>query len=81
MKRSIPATLALGLSLLLAVSCSSVPDENSTCNGRPVITRASHPAAATTPHGRAVTGTYLGRRYFTPPGSKSGLQWIEVYGQ
>ena len=78
MMRPNPASIALGLSLLLSVSCSMVPNENSTHNGRPVRTRASHPAGGPM---HAVQGTYLGRRYFTPPGSKAGLHWVEVYGQ
>ena len=78
MKSLNPASYALGFCLLLSVSCSTVPDESSTHNGRPVRTRASHPAGGAM---HAVKGTYLGRRYFTPPGSKGGLQWIEVYGQ
>jgi hypothetical protein len=40
-------------------------------------TRASHPAGGSMREVKG--GTYLGRRYFTPPGSKSGLQWIDVY--
>lgn len=28
-----------------------------------------------------VDGVYLGRRYFQPQGVKSGLAWIDVYGQ
>jgi hypothetical protein len=78
MKRPNPASYVLGFCLLLSVSCCTVPDENSTHNGRPVRTRASHPGGGSM---HAVKGTYLGRRYFTPPGSKGGLQWIEVYGQ
>ncbi len=78
MKRPNPASIVLGLSMLLSASCVSVPDANGTYNGKPVLTRASHPAGGSM---REVKGTYLGRRYFTPPGSKSGLQWIDVYGQ
>lgn len=78
MMRPNPASIALGFCLLLSVSCSNVPDENGTYNGRPVLTRSSHPAGGSM---RPVKGTYLGRRYFTPPGSKNGLQWTDVYGQ
>ncbi|MBL9129943.1 MAG: hypothetical protein JNG86_02015 [Verrucomicrobiaceae bacterium] len=62
------------------VSCSgpSVPSLNQTYNGKPVLTRASHPSGGSM---REVDGVYLGRRYFHPPGAKSGLAWIDVYGQ
>ncbi|WP_395742056.1 hypothetical protein [Prosthecobacter sp.] len=75
---NLPAIFALGFAMLFAASCSSVPDENGTYNGRPVLTRASHPSRGSM---RPVNGTYLGRRYFTPPGGKGGLQWVEIYGQ
>lgn len=74
-----PTSILLGLSMLLSVSCGTVPDANGTYNGKPVLTRASHPAGGSMREVKG--GTYLGRRYFTPPGSKSGLQWIDVYGQ
>ncbi|WP_395738151.1 hypothetical protein [Prosthecobacter sp.] len=72
------ASLVLGFGMLLSASCSPVPSETGTFNGRPVLTRASHPSGGAM---REVKGSYLGRRYFTPPGSKSGLQWVDVYGQ
>ncbi len=78
MKRSHLASITLTVSALFSISCSHVPDENGTYNGRPVAARSSHPAGAAMAEAK---GTYLGRRYFTPPGSKSGLQWIDVYGQ
>lgn len=78
MKHPNPASLVLGLCVLLSASCGTVPDANGTHNGKPVLTRASHPAGGPM---HEVKGTYLGRRYFTPPGTKSGLQWIDVYGQ
>ncbi|WP_395749464.1 hypothetical protein [Prosthecobacter sp.] len=79
MKRLNPTvSIVLGLAMLLAPSCAPVPGENGTFNGRPVLTRASHPSGGPM---HEVKGRYLGRRYFTPPGSKSGLQWVDVYGQ
>jgi hypothetical protein len=72
------------LSMILAVVCAScaghpgVPSATDTYNGKPVLTRASHPAGGSM---KEVDGVYLGRRYFTPPGSKSGLHWIDFYGQ
>lgn len=78
MKCTNPTAIVLGLCIPLLASCNTVPNENGTYNGRPVLTRASHPTGGSM---REVKGTYLGRRYFTPPGSKSGLQWIDVYGQ
>ena len=65
----------------LCVSCAgrpTVPSLSGTYNGKPVLTRASHPAGGLM---REVDGVYLGRRYFTPQGDKSGLQWIDVYGR
>jgi hypothetical protein len=76
MKRPNPAAIIFGFCLMSLASCRTVPDENGTYNGQPVLTRASHPAGGSM---REVKGAYLGRRYFTPPGSKSGLQWIDVY--
>lgn len=78
MKRPNLVSITLTVSALLAVSCSHVPDENGTHRGLPVRTHASHPAGAPM---KPAKGAYLGRRYFTPPGSKSGLQWIDVYAQ
>ncbi|MBB5034591.1 hypothetical protein [Prosthecobacter vanneervenii] len=72
------ASITLTVSVLLAVSCSHVPDETGSHNGRPVAARSSHPSGAATAPAK---GTYLGRRYFTPPGSKGGLQWTDVYAQ
>lgn len=72
------------LSMILAVVCvscagrASVPSATDIYNGKPVLTRASHPAGGSM---QEVDGVYLGRRYFTPSGSKSGLQWIDFYGQ
>ena len=74
------------LALLTAVSLSSVscagrataPSLTGTHNGAPVMTQSSHAAGGST---SPVKGTYLGRRYFQPPGSKTGLAWIDVYGQ
>lgn len=79
MKRTLVAILAV-LPALLA-SCANrptVPSLNTTYNGKPVRTRASHPSGGTMTE---VDGVYLGRRYFHPPGGKTGLAWIDVYGQ
>jgi len=78
MKSTCTTAVLLGFCLISLSSCSTVPNENGTYNGKPVLTRASHPTGGSM---HEVKGTYLGRRYFTPPGSKSGLQWIDVYGQ
>jgi hypothetical protein len=73
-------TLLAILAVTTLVSCTapSVPSLTQTYNGKPVLTRASHPSG-----GRmtAVDGVYLGRRYYNPPGAKTGLAWIDVYGQ
>lgn len=64
----------------LSASCTnrpSVPSLTQTYNGKPVLTRASHGAGGST---REVDGVYLGRRYFNT-GTRSGLAWIDVYGQ
>jgi hypothetical protein len=71
----------LAISTLATVSCAgrpSVPSLTQTHNGKPVLTRASHPAGGPM---KEVDGEYLGRRYFHPPGGKSGIAWVDVYGQ
>jgi hypothetical protein len=55
-----------------------VPSLTQTYNGKPVLTRASHPSGGRMTE---VDGVYLGRRYYHPPGAKTGLAWIDVYGQ
>lgn len=77
-------TSSYALFTAMAVACSScagrpaVPSPRDTYNGKPVLTRASHPSGGSM---SGVGGVYLGRRYFTPPGAKTGLEWIDVYGQ
>jgi len=71
----------IALTALASVSCAGrpqVPSLTQTYNGKPVLTRASHPSAGSM---KEVDGVYLGRRYFHPQGTKSGLAWIDVYGQ
>ena len=70
----------LALSTLASVSCTTrpVPSLTQTYNGKPVLTRASHPSGGSL---HAVDGVHLGRRYYHPVGSKSGLAWVDVYGQ
>lgn len=74
------ALATLAVSTLASVSCASrpVPSLTQLYNGKPVLTRSSHPQGGSM---RAVDGVYLGRRYFHPQGVKSGLAWIDVYGQ
>lgn len=79
MKSSI--LLLNAISILSLSSCAgrpNVPSAHGTYNGEPVLTRASHPSGGSM---AAVDGVYLGRRYFHPPWGKSGLAWIDVYGQ
>jgi hypothetical protein len=71
----------LVLTSIACVSCAGRPDVPSltqTYNGKPVLTRASHPQGGSM---SPVDGVYLGRRYFHPQGVKTGLAWIDVYGQ
>ena len=74
------ATLLAILAVTTLVSCNgpSVPSLTQTYNGKPVLTRASHPSGGPMTE---VDGVYLGRRYYHPPGAKTGLAWIDVYGQ
>lgn len=74
-----PTLLAI-LAVTTLVSCNapSVPSLTQTYNGKPVLTRASHPSGGRMTE---VDGVYLGRRYYQPPGAKTGLAWIDVYGQ
>lgn len=71
----------LTLSSLLLVSCAggpTVPSLTGTHQRKPVLTRASHPSGGAMTE---VDGIYLGRRYYHPPGAKTGLAWVDVYGQ
>ena len=73
--------MLLAVTTLTAVSCAgrpTVPSLRQSYNGKPVLTRASHPTGGSM---HSVDGVYLGRRYYHPPGGKSGLAWIDVYGQ
>ena len=74
------ALAILTVTTLASVSCAGrpVPSLTQTYNGKPVLTRASHPQGGSMAE---VDGVYLGRRYFHPQGVKSGLAWIDVYGQ
>lgn len=74
------ALVILAVTTLASVSCATrpVPSLSQTYNGKPVLTRASHPQGGPM---REIDGVYLGRRYFHPQGVKSGLAWIDVYGQ
>jgi len=74
-----PTLLAI-LAVTTLVSCNapSVPSLTQTHNGKRVHTRASHPSGGSMTE---VDGVYLGRRYYHPPGAKTGLAWIDVYGQ
>ena len=68
------------LTLTTLVSCNSTcaPGQVQTYNGKPVLTRASHPAGGSM---APVEGTHLERRYFHPPGVKGGLAHVDIYGQ
>jgi hypothetical protein len=72
--------ILLAVTTIASVSCVGrpVPSLTETYNGKPVLTRASHPQGGSM---APVDGVYLGRRYFQPQGVKSGLAWIDVYGQ
>jgi len=74
------ALAILTVTTLASVSCSTrpVPSLTQTYNGKPVLTRASHPQGGSM---HPVDGVYLGRRYFHPQGVKSGLASVDVYGQ
>lgn len=75
-------TLMLLIATLTLSSCAGrpvVPSLTQTYQGKPVLTRASHPSGGSMAE---VDGVYLGRRYYQPPGAKTnGLAWIDVYGQ
>ncbi|MBE2284828.1 MAG: hypothetical protein IAE77_15315 [Prosthecobacter sp.] len=76
MKHTVLAILAV--TTLVSCNAPSVPSLTQTYNGKPVLTRASHPQGGSM---HPVDGVYLGRRYFHPQGVKTGLAWIDVYGQ
>lgn len=79
MKQTVLPLVALlcAFSFSSCASRPSVPSLTQTYNGKPVRTQASHGAGGLT---RSVDGVYLGRRYFNT-GTRSGLAWIDVYGQ
>lgn len=80
MQKLSPISLLLAFGMFLS-SCAThpVPTGNEWYHGKPVFTRSSHPAGGG--GGRLPeNAVYLGRRYFTPPGTKTGLQWVDVYG-
>ena len=78
MKNLCLATLAMLSTALVSCSGTSIPRSGETYNGKPVLTRASHPSGGSM---KKVDGVYLGRRYYNPPGSKMGLAWVDTYGQ
>lgn len=73
-----PALLVLISALCVSCASQPVPSLTQTYNGKPVRTRASHPTGGSM---AKVDGVYLGRRYFQPPGGKTGLAYVDVYGQ
>lgn len=77
MKKTTLPLLALLCASFSSCSTRPAPSLTQTYNGKPVLTQASHGAGGPT---KAVDGVYLGRRYFNT-GTKSGLAWIDVYGQ
>ncbi|MFM2220788.1 MAG: hypothetical protein RLZZ553_536 [Verrucomicrobiota bacterium] len=70
---------ALGvLSVLSSCSSSGLAGNSCSANGKPLLTRSSHPMAPTSYKGE---GKHVGRKYFHPPGSKTGVQWVDLYEQ
>lgn len=74
--------IILGTMGLMAIltSCTSTGTASApvSANGKPLLTRSSHPLMPTTSNG---SGTSVGRKYFHPPGFKTGAQWVEYYEQ
>jgi hypothetical protein len=66
------------LTLLSSCSTSGIASAPQSSNGKPLLTRSSHAAMPTSYKGE---GTYVGRKYFNPPGSKMGTQWVDLYEQ
>lgn len=77
MKTKYLALLMLsGLALVSCASRPAVPSLTEARDGKPVLTRASHPSGGSM---NEVDGAYLGRRYYHPAGSKTGLASMDVY--
>jgi len=66
------------LTVLSSCSTSRIAGAQQSTNGKPMLTRSSHAAMPTSYKGE---GTYVGRKYFNPPGSKMGAQWVDLYEQ
>jgi hypothetical protein len=69
----------LGLAAMLS-SCSQTGFAGGpqSSNGKPLLTRSTHASVPSTYKGE---GKYVGRKYFNPPGTKAGLQWVALYEQ
>jgi hypothetical protein len=67
----------LGLTAMLS-SCSQtgMAGGPQSSNGKTLLTSSTHPSVPSTYKGE---GKYVGRKYFNPPGTKGGLQWVSLY--
>jgi hypothetical protein len=73
MKYNIIALLGI-MAALSSCSTSGVA-----ANGQQgLLKRSSHASVPTSYQGK---GEYVGRQYFNPQGSKTGVQWVDLYKQ
>lgn len=66
------------LALLSSCTNSGLARAPQSSNGKPLLTRSSHASMPTSYKGE---GTHVGRKYYHPPGSKMGTQWVDFYEQ
>jgi hypothetical protein len=66
------------LAILSSCTSSGLAGAPQSSNGKPLLTRSSHASMPTSYKGE---GKYVGRNYFHPPGSKTGVQWVDLYEQ
>jgi hypothetical protein len=66
------------IAVLSSCTGSGLAGNIPSANGKPLLTRSTHSTVPTSYKGE---GKYVGRKYFNPPGSKTGVQWVDLYEQ
>jgi hypothetical protein len=63
----------------ITAALSSCADSGLAANSQQgLLKRSSHASVPSSYKGK---GDYAGRQYFNPPGSKTGVQWVDLYKQ
>lgn len=66
------------LAVLSSCTNSGLTSHPSSANGKPLLTRSTHAMFPTSYKGE---GKHVGSKYFNPPGSKMGVQRVDLYEQ